>query len=226
MAYVLAADTSGNPAAAIATDLRRSRQAPDGRPPRPRRRDARLGSHAAHAARQPGGARRTGRVGFRGGQPPGGRRSGIRRRLGGTQLRAPSRRPDGGDVRARRRGAPGPGRRRRPAADRELQSQHPRQLGRLHPGPRARRPGRADAIVPDWRCMEIDDDHALARASSGRRSGTTTPTWLEQAIDGCRRQGRRPVPRLSPDRQGHAQVVGRHRHAHSRPATAAGCRSS
>ncbi len=50
------------------TDHRRSRQASDGRPPRPLDRDARLGSHAAHAARQPGGARRTGRGGFRGRQ--------------------------------------------------------------------------------------------------------------------------------------------------------------
>ena len=57
----------------------------------------------------------------------------------------------------------------------------------------------------------------------GRRAGRAVGDALERrrqpGAAGNRRcdgQRRGPVPRLSPDRQGHAQMVGRHRHTHSR----------
>ena len=107
------------------------------------------------------------------------------------------------------------GRGRGPAAERELQSQHPRQLGRLHPGSRTRRPRGAD-----------ESSGPRAHGNRRRRTPLAGPA-MDVALERRRRaraagdrrrdrQGRRTIPRVSPDRQGHAEVVGRHRDAHSR----------
>ena len=124
-------------------DRTRSRKvwaARHGRDPRRRRRDARRGRLAARPAGRPGapGATRGARVRDR--QPGRGDRARVRGGVGRPQLRAPSRRVRGADARPAGGRTRGPRRRRGPAAERELQSQHPRQLGRLHPGPRTRRP--------------------------------------------------------------------------------------
>ncbi len=68
---------------------------------------------------------------------------------------------------------------------------------------------------PGLALMEIEDDH-------GGDGELWPKLWNDDAArgragdSGCRGQGRRPIPRLSPDRQGHSEMVGRHRHAHSR----------
>ena len=188
--------------------------APDGRPPRRRRRDAGRGRLAARPARKPGAPGSTRSARIRDCQPARSHRAGIRGRVGGPQFRAPSRRVRGGDARAaaaeREALAAAAGLQQSESFNRSILDNSGDCIQVLEPDGRivlVNRPGLA--------LMEIDDvnalvgaavDDALERRRRARSAG-------HRRRD---RQGRRTVPRVSPDRQGHAEVVGRHRHAHSR----------